>query len=44
MGEMMKTIIQIFVVTMCLAIIGQSFLQAHEIQKSFDGQCLRKKI
>ena len=41
---MMKAIIQIFVVTMCLAIIGQSFLQAHGMQKKFDEQCTSQKI
>lgn len=30
----MKTIIQIFVVTLCLAILGQSYLQAFGDQKS----------
>ena len=36
----MKTIIQIFVVTMCLAIVGQSYLQAQGIRKNINEQCV----
>jgi hypothetical protein len=35
----MKTIIQIFAVTLCLAILGQSYLQAFENQKIVSTKC-----